>query len=123
MVAPVVVKPEKDSKKASAKDRLGSSNNNNGMAEKLASTVQKRTTIKKPSRGLKSPLCSRLGYQERIPTTKQNINAIKNDKPPPSRYNREINAGGSIVTLRIATNNPRIRIIFLYCTFIVDIFL
>lgn len=117
MVAPVVVNPEKDSKKASANDKFGSSRSNKGIAEKLAKTVQKSTTIKKPSLGLKSSLYVRFGYQDAIPTTKQNIKAIKNGNPPPSLYIKEINAGGNIVTLRMATNSPKIRIIFLYCTF------
>ena len=70
MVAPVVVKPEKDSKKASVTDNEGCSNKISGIAEKLASTNQNSTTIKKPSLALKSVFSNRFGYQAKKPVNK-----------------------------------------------------
>ncbi|MNP86181.1 hypothetical protein D3C76_1862600 [compost metagenome] len=48
-VAPVVVRPEKDSKKASETVMPGTSPSRNGRAPTLPSTTQNSTTIRKPS--------------------------------------------------------------------------
>ena len=83
-VAPVVVSPENDSKKASVTVMLGCSSNIRGMAPTLASTDQNRATIKKPSRARKSFFCWRFGYQSTIPPPTQIKNARVKGKPLPS---------------------------------------
>ena len=84
-VAPVVVKPENDSKKASVVERLGLSNSIKGIAEKLASTNQKSTTIRKPSRALRSFFSLRFGYHATNPVQIHHKKPIKKGTPPPSR--------------------------------------
>ena len=80
-----MVRPEKDSKKASVIDRDGCSNKIKGIAEKLANTSQNKTTIKKPSRALKSDFSERNGYQAIKPVNKHHKKANKKGTPPPSR--------------------------------------
>ena len=53
-VAPVVVKPDKDSKKALVIEISICDDKTNGIAPNEARTVQNKTTIKKPSRSRNS---------------------------------------------------------------------
>ncbi|KMQ84198.1 hypothetical protein RF55_18216 [Lasius niger] len=85
VVAPVVVNPEKDSKKASVSDKLGRSENRNGNAPTLPSTVQNSTTIRKPSRGFSSCFCLRFGHHSISPMVNATKNVWLNARPAPSR--------------------------------------
>ena len=63
MVAPVVVKPEIDSKIASVKDRIGRFERYKGEAPKIPSTTQNRATTINPSLNLSSFHACRAGDQ------------------------------------------------------------
>ena len=76
-VAPVVVKPESDSNRASIKLRLGASESISGRAPKVLSTNQKNTVTMKPSRVRSSPLLFREGTQNAMPTARVMAKADK----------------------------------------------
>ncbi|MNV47481.1 hypothetical protein D3C71_1393510 [compost metagenome] len=115
VVAPVVVKPENDSKKASVSDRLGRSENKNGNAPTLPSTVQNSTTIKKPSRGFNSCFCLRLGHHSIRPMVTATKKVWLNARPAPSRYINATRPGINIVPENRMTNKPTIRVIARKC--------
>ena len=81
-VAPVVVKPENDSKNAEARFMSMSELIRNGIAPTLPSAAQNNTTIKKPSRTFKSVLNSLLGIHRIKPINRVTLNAAKKSPPP-----------------------------------------
>ena len=78
MVAPVVVNPEIDSKIASIKDSLVSSNNAKGRAPNALKTSQKRTVTMKPSLMRSSPFIFLDGNQRMKPMNIVIVKARKN---------------------------------------------
>ncbi len=82
MVAPVVVKPEMDSKTASV--RLQPNPILKGKAPTSPSRTQKRVTTRKPSRTDSSCCARQFGSQSRQPATRVKINDMSKTPAWPS---------------------------------------
>ena len=74
-----------DSKNASVTVRFGCSEKINGSAPTLPSTVQNRTTIRKPSRDFSSRFSRRVGHHSREPIVSATKKVCVNARPAPSR--------------------------------------
>jgi len=84
-VAPVVVSADMDSKTASTKEICSSSENKKGTDPDIPSTVQNKTTTKKPSRRRNSLFLCLTGSQRTAPIIKTNKNPLikgETDKSP-----------------------------------------
>ena len=84
-VAPVVVKPERDSNTASVTLSWGWSDNIRGKAPYKPKTAQNRTVTKKPSRIRNSARCRRTGNQHAKPVTSVMAKADRKALAAPSR--------------------------------------
>ena len=115
VVAPVVVKPENDSKNASVTDKFGFSEKINGNAPTLPSTVQNKTTIRNPSFAFNSCRLLRVGSHRKRPINKAVTNVWLKARPAPSRYISATMPGMTIVKEKIMTSNPTIRVIARKC--------
>ncbi|SUG63360.1 Uncharacterised protein [Salmonella enterica subsp. arizonae] len=115
VVAPVVVNPENDSKKASVMVRLGLSEKINGSAPTLPSTVQNSTTIRNPSRDFSSPFSLRFGHHSMEPIASATKKVCVNALPAPSRYISATSPGRIIVPENKITSSPTIRVMARKC--------
>ena len=84
-VAPVVVKPERDSNTASVKPSLGWSDNIRGKEPYKPKTAQNKTVIKKPSLIRNSVRCWRNGNQHASPVPSVMAKANRKAIVAPSR--------------------------------------
>ena len=109
MVAPVVVRPDIDSKMASVREMDSTSAKYKGAAPNVPSTVQNAATIRKPSRSRRSLCERRTGSQQTMPAASVNPKPFTNGSHDWSSYSREKKTGGSIVRLNIMSSSPRIR--------------
>jgi hypothetical protein len=83
-VAPVVVRPDTASKKASVTDIAGKSARSSGTAPKLPSPSQNTAATRNPSRSRSSRLSLRAGNQAMSPATNVIAKASMNDERCPS---------------------------------------
>ena len=110
-VAPVVVRPDIDSKNASVIDISGTADISSGREPKLARTVQNRTTMTKPSRIRRSSCRRRVENQNAKPVARVTMKAIKKGIWVPSANKTAIAVGGSREMLNIDSNIPMIFMI------------
>ena len=110
-MAPVVVSPDIDSKKASVIDMEGLADKDNGSDPKIASTVQKSTTITNPSLILSSSWCFRVTNQKDRPV----IIVIRKDSKKgisfPSLNRNDTIVGGNREMLKRVSSTPIILVI------------
>ena len=110
-VAPVVVRPDIDSKNASVTDIAGSADMSSGRDPKLARTVQNRTTMTKPSRIRRSSCRRRVENQKAKPVARVTMKAIRKGVWVPSENKIAMTVGGSREMLNIDSNIPMIFMI------------
>ena len=110
-VAPVVVKPDIDSKNASVNDIAGSADMSRGREPKLARTVQNRTTMTKPSRIRRSSRRWRVENQKTKPVAKVTMKANRKGIWVPSADKAAIAVGGSREMLNRDSSTPMIFVI------------
>ena len=110
-VAPVVVRPDIDSKNASVTDIAGSVDMSSGREPKLARTVQNRTTMTKPSRIRRSSCRWRVTNQKVKPVARVTIKANRNGVWVPSADKMATAVGGSREMLNRDSSTPMIFMI------------
>ena len=117
-VAPVVVKPEIASNRASVKESCKPSDSMKGREPKVLKTSQKSTVTTKPSRVLNSIVTERAGSQNSRPTISVIENAKTNIFFVPSSNKKATKTGVSIVRLKIINNRPKTRAMGAKCIFL-----
>ena len=114
-VAPVVVQPDRDSKKASAKLRPGFSASIKGKVPASPSVSQKRAATINPSLVLSSFLTPRNGNQLKKPIPRTRDIATLKASVAPSLYHMDTTIGGSMVRLNNIRKMPSTRAITVKC--------
>ena len=110
-VAPVVVRPDIDSKNASVTDIAGSADVSSGREPKVAKTVQNRTTMTKPSRIRRSSCRWRVENQKAKPVARVIMKANRKDLWVPSSVRMATAVGGSREMLNRDSKTPMIFMI------------
>ena len=110
-VAPVVVRPDIDSKNASVTDIAGSTDKISGKEPKLARTVQNKTTMTKPSRIRRSSCRWRVENQKAKPVARVTMKANRKGIWVPSADKAAIAVGGSREMLNRDSSTPMIFVI------------
>ena len=110
-VAPVVVRPDIDSKNASVTDIAGFADMSSGREPKLARTVQNRTTMTKPSRIRRSSCRWRVANQKPQPVIRVTMKATRKGVGDPSADKTAIAVGGSREMLNRHSSTPMIFMI------------
>lgn len=108
-VAPVVVRPDMLSNKASVKPMCGAVASIRGKAPARAARAQKAVAMTKPSRVRRLPLQRRSGSHKAKPMPEMNAKAARKGNGCPSSAHHANNQGGNSVTLKIIRKSPRTR--------------
>ena len=107
-VAPVVVKPEIDSKMAPAGVSSMSGTSHSGMAPNNPKTTQNRAVTRKPSRIFKSRLRRRVGSQNTTPASSVAASPVAKADSMPSFAINDRNSDGDMAVLNRISSTPMI---------------
>jgi hypothetical protein len=115
-VAPVVVKPDIDSKNALEKERLLiDSVIRKGRVPKRDKTIQKLTTIKTPSLSRKLFFIALNGHHNTRPPKTVRINENTKVRYSPSENIKSTNRGGTCAKLKTIKRRPKVFATILNC--------
>ena len=107
-MAPVVVRPEIDSKMAAIGVKPRSETSHSGIAPNKPNTTQNKAVTIKPSRMLRSLLRLRVGSHSAIPANSVAARPIANADSIPSCVMSDKNRGGNIAVLNRISKTPMI---------------
>ena len=108
-VAPVVVRPEIDSKMASMTLSCSDSDRMNGVEPNIPRTIQNNAVTRNPSRMRKSDGALRVGNQSTNPAKMLIAKAVANGPALPSLATSPKYIEGSMATLNSMSSTPIIR--------------